>query len=147
MREMLCCAKENDVTICLENMPMPQFSIGAPSDIVRLIREIDDDHFMMCIDTGHVAVYPSLRLGDCVRACRDYLKVLHIHDNNGKADQHLIPYFGVTDWEDFGKALHEIDFRGVFSFETSPATKLPEPIFYDMCSSLVKIAKHILGEE
>lgn len=147
MRELVKTAREFDVVICLENMPMPQFSIGAPADIVRLIREIDDEHFMMCLDTGHVAVYPTLRLGDCVRECRDYLRVLHIHDNNGKADQHLIPYFGVIDWEDFGKALHDIDFQGVFSFETSPAAKLPEPVFYDMCGSLVKIAKHVWGEE
>lgn len=146
MKELVKTAREYDVTICLENMPMPKFSIATPEDILRVIETVDDDHFKMCLDTGHVNVFPTLSVGDEVRKMKDVIRAFHIHDNNGKADQHAIPYFGTVDWEDFGKALHDIDYKGSFSFEVEPSAKLPSPMFEEMFGTFIKIAKHILGE-
>ena len=146
MRELVKTAREYDVTICLENMPMPKFSIAKPEDILRVIEAVDDDHFKMCIDTGHVNIFPEISLGDTVRQMKDVVRAFHIHDNNGKADQHAIPYFGTIDWEDFGKALRDIDYKGAFSFEVEPSSKLPSPMFEEMFGMFIKIAKHILGE-
>ena len=40
-----------------------------------------------------------------------------MHDNNGKADQHLRPGFGNIDWEDFSNALREVGFDGFLTIE------------------------------
>ena len=146
MKELVKTAREYDVTICLENMPMPRFSIATPSDILRVIETVDDDHFLMCLDTGHVNVFPELSVGNEVRKMKDVIRTFHIHDNNGKSDQHAIPFFGTIDWKDFGKALHDIEYNGSFSFEVEPSSKLPSPIFEEMLGTFVKIAKHILSE-
>ena len=58
-------------------------------------------------------------------------------------DFHLLPYFGVLDWQDFGAALKETGFSGVLSFEAAPSGKLPNDIFEDMCRSLCKMGKLI----
>lgn len=145
MSELLQTAKECGVIICFENMPMPNFSLGSPSEILKFVKTINDDNFKICLDTGHVAVYEGLNPADAARELRDEIRVLHVHDNNGHADLHLLPYFGVIDWKDFGQALKEIEFDGVFSFETAPPGKLPTPVFEEMCKLLVKIAKEIMA--
>ena len=143
-RKLLPVAKEHGVTICFENMPMPQLSVASPSEILKFVREIDDENFKICLDTGHVAVYKDMSLGDAVRELGSQIKVLHVHDNDGKVDRHMIPYFGVIDWADFGKALKDIAFDGVLSLETAPSAKLPPDIFEEMCKSYYKIAKSII---
>ena len=144
MCELLTTAKENDITICIENMPMPDFSIGSPEEILRFVKDINDEHFKICLDTGHVAVYPNGNPADAARMFGDDLKVLHVHDNNGAGDWHWLPYFGAIDWENFGLALKEIGYQGVFSYETCAHIKLPDPYFENMCRMLVQIAENLL---
>ena len=144
MRELLETAKEYDVVICLENMPMPKLGLGSPNATLDFIKEINDDHFKMCLDTGHAAFFREESAADFVRKNADYILSFHIHDNNGYADLHLMPYYGVIDWEDFGKALREVGFSGSFSLETAPSRKLPSEQFDKMSKLLFEIAKSII---
>ena len=50
---------------------------------------------------------------------------LHVHDNNGHADQHQIPGNGTIDWESFSKALREVGYKGTLSFETGISRDMP----------------------
>jgi sugar phosphate isomerase/epimerase len=145
MRELLKTAKEYGVSICLENMPMHKFSLATPEDILRFVKTIDDENFKICLDTGHVSVF-GRSVGNAVRMLGDYIRVLHVHDNVHGMDLHMMPRFGVIDWEDFAKALHEIDFQGSFSLETLPSHKLPDDIYEEICISLFKIAKDIVKD-
>lgn len=36
------------------------------------------------------------------------LKVLHINDNRGEWDDHIVPYFGTIEWVPIMKTLEEI---------------------------------------
>ena len=146
MRELLKTAKEFNVVICLENMPMPQFSLGSPQDTLRFVKEINDDNFQICFDTGHATMFSDKSVGDHVRELGDYIKAFHIHDNNGLYDLHMLPYFGVIDWADFGKALKDIDFNGVFSFESSAYDNLSNEEHESLCLIKYKMAKRILAE-
>ena len=147
MTKVLKVAKEYDVTVCLENMPMPEFSIASPADILRMVRAINDDHFKICLDAGHVAMFKVVTAGDAVRELGNEIRVLHIHDNRGSKDLHLMPWFGIIDWEDFGKALKEINFQGAFSFELGPPSKAPIPFVEDLYRTYVTIAECIMGED
>ncbi len=145
MRELLAYAKEQGVTICLENMPMGRFSMGSALDVLKFVKEINDENFKICLDTGHVAIYDQGNPAEMVRALKDEIRVLHVHDNDGYRDIHQMPYFGVIDWEDFGRALSEIGYDGVFNFETAPPGKMPDATFKEMCKILVKVANEIIG--
>ena len=139
-------ARAEGITICLENMPFPRFSISTPDDVMDIVKGINDDHFKMCLDTGHVNIFPELSVAEEVRKMKDVIRAFHIHDNNGKADLHTIPTLGTIKWEDFGQALRDIDFKGAFSLELLPPASLPTPIFEQMLSTFVNISHHIIGE-
>lgn len=143
MTELVKTAKEYNVVICLENMPMLDFSLSTPEDILRFVRTIYDDNFKICLDTGHVSAFNNLNLADEVRRLGKEIKVMHIHDTKQSRDLHLMPYFGRTDWDDFAKALGEVGYEGVFSLETAPASRLPDYIYEPMCKLLFDIAKEV----
>jgi len=144
MSELLKTAKEYDITICLENMPMLKFSLAKPVDILRFVKTINDDHFKICLDTGHVSVFEELSVGDEVRRLGDEIKTFHIHDNRFGWDLHLSPFYGRIDWDDFAKSLRDINFKGVFSLETLPPSVFPDDIFEESCIIIAKIAGEII---
>ena len=125
MKSLLKTAKEYGVTICVENTPFAQFSLASPRQILSLVEEINDDNFKVCLDTGHVTMAGDWSVGESVRRLADKIKVLHVHDNNGKADQHLPIYDGIIDWQDFAAALRDVSFDGVLSVEVVPKESLP----------------------
>lgn len=145
MSELLEYAKERDVIICLENMPFLDFSLSTPSQILDLVKTVNDDHFKICLDTGHVAVFSGLSAGDAVRTLGNEIKVLHIHDNMGDRDAHLWPTKGKIDWSDLAHALDEIGFDGVFSLETAPSGALDAARFEKETAELCGIAKNIIN--
>lgn len=122
--DLLPVAKENGVTICLENMPFLKFPMSTPEKILEMIHMINDDHFKFCLDTGHCAVF-GIQPADAVLLAKEDLKVMHVHDNSGNRDEHMLPYMGIIDWPSYCKALKEIGFGGVFSFESSWKNFLP----------------------
>lgn len=144
MTELLAYAKAQDVIICLENMPMRDFSLATPAQILTFVRAMNDDHFKICLDTGHVAVFPGLSVGDAVRELGSEIRVMHVHDNMGNSDAHMVPGTGVIDWQDFARALHEIGYDGVFSLETAPSAELDDEAFEKECVKLHDIAVGIL---
>ena len=144
--ELLKTAKEHDVIICLENMPMPNFSISTPEDILSIVNEINDANFKVCLDTGHVNVFKNLNIYDEVKRLGDKLKVLHVHDNILSLDIHLLPFFGTLDWKGFSSALKEIGFNGSFSIESAIPDKLPNHLFDEANTLLVKVINHIISD-
>lgn len=143
MRKLLVTARECDVTICLENMPFVNFTISTPDKILELVQLMNDDHFKICLDTGHVAVFPECNLADVVRKLGKEIRVLHVHDNNGKADQHQLPYFGVIDWKAFYAALKDIGYEGCFSLESKIPQALPDDLYEELCRFQVRMVKEI----
>ena len=146
MRELLAHAKKYDVTICLENMPMRGFSLAKPKDILRLVREIDDPHFKICLDTGHVAAFNgAVNLAEEVRRLGSEIRILHVHDSRNGQDLHMMPGYGILDWQEFILALKEIRYPGVFSLETKPSPKLSNDAFEKMSRLLNQIAREIIA--
>lgn len=118
-------AKENGITICIENMPMIALPLSTPTQILNFVKRINDSHFKICLDTGHCAVF-GINPHDALKELTsEYVKVLHIHDNDGKRDLHLLPHQGVIDWEKFSRALQETGFEGSASLETFIPSETP----------------------
>ncbi len=144
-RELLKTAAKEQVMICFENMPMPYLNLARPSEIRDFVKKIDNPWFKVCLDTGHcldVGQQPA-------QAVRGFsqdpqmLRVLHVHDNDGHRDLHLLPYQGIADWPDFTKSLKEIGFEGVLSLETQIKAKLPEPLLEYEQIGLAKLARKL----
>ena len=102
------------------------------------------DGFCVCLDTGH-AYYSAESPAHFARKLGSYLQVLHVHDNDGRLDQHLPPTFGYIDWKDFIVALDEIGYQGVFSLENNITHFTKDPVHLLALGSLTSsIAKNLL---
>ncbi len=143
MREVLRIAKGYGVTVCLENMPFKNFSISTPNEILQFVKEINDENFKICLDTGHVICLGESP-AEAVRTLGNELRALHVHDSRVGLDLHSMPYFGICDWKDFADALKETGFSGVFSLETNPPSKLSDELFEKASLMLAEITDSII---
>ena len=122
---------------------MAKFSLADPRQVLKFVKEMNDDHFKMCLDTGHSNFFPQANLSDVVRQIGPELKVLHVHDNMGDRDFHLWPTKGIIDWPSFVQALKDIDFQGVFSLETAPDKNLEVEPYAQAFKELCQLAKEV----
>lgn len=144
MNKVLKIAKQYDITVCLENMPMRNFSLATPHEILNLVKLINDDNFKICLDTGHVATFPELSAAQAVRDLGTEIRAFHIHDSFPDRDLHLLPSFGTIDWNDFSNALKDINYTGALCLETAPPRNLPNDIYEEMCVILAKIVNNVI---
>ena len=64
--------------------------------------------------------------GRFIREAGRRLQALHLHDNDGSDDQHMLPYGrGNIDWQDVFSALKDIRYQGLFNFEIPGERKGP----------------------
>ncbi|MBR4768165.1 MAG: sugar phosphate isomerase/epimerase [Lachnospiraceae bacterium] len=126
-------AKENGVTICVENLCQHKGDIDyanflnngmtAARFIDDLNREAGSRVFGFCLDVGH-AILGAQDPKNFVISLGDRLQCLHVHDNNKLTDQHLAPFMGVLDWDRFLEGLKEIRYNKTLSFETFRFSRL-----------------------
>ena len=136
-------AKEYGVTLCLENLPFRWFEMCRVTEVKKMLNEYKDENLKACLDTGHANVMRE-NIYDSVKLLGDDLKVVHVHDNFGGADdRHYFPYRGDIDWESFYKALNEIGFKGTMNLETMIAINTPEPARESLCKGLFELAKYM----
>ena len=69
-------------------------------------------------DTGHGNVQGCDQYSD-ILAMGDELRALHIQDNYGTSDAHLMPLAGTTNYDDVIRGLLAIGYKGDFTFEGS----------------------------
>lgn len=154
-------AKRYGVTICLENllaMDGDDIVGGVCSSAKEAVYLIDtlnqkagEKIFGFCFDVGH-ANASSIDMRQFLNELGDRVTALHIHDNNGKSDAHLIPYtqirdqWGVelgVDWESFIAGLKDIGYNGALMFETFRATNhLPKVVEKDALTLILGIGKY-----
>lgn len=122
-------AEKCGVNIATENMwqnskfdkHIVESTCAAPEEFCRYIDCQNDPHMVACLDIGHCTLV-GRNPEDFIRILgHDRLKALHIHDNDGKQDNHVfprIPWIHSVNWDAVSKALAEIDYDGDFTFET-----------------------------
>jgi len=109
-----CC--EAKVQLLLENM-LPHLLFGHTSDMMYLLGEINTCDVGTCLDTGHARL--SGDLGHVIHKLSGHLKMVHINDNHGDRDAHLIPGEGSIDWPWVITQLQHYHFHGGLIIEMS----------------------------
>ena len=85
-------------------------------DCLHMIDQLKSDRFGVLIDTGHLHVNEE-DFSEAVMKCKGLPFHIHLDDNNGDSDSHLMPGSGSMDFDFFSKKLIEIDYQGFFSVE------------------------------
>ena len=120
-RKLIPAAKEYGVTVCLEN---GYAEIETHCMLIdKLNAEAGAKCFGYCLDIGHANNCGGL-FKKYIVMLGDRLTCLHIHDNDGVNDSHMIPYtqtrgykIKCTDYDGMLAGLREIGYRGNLSFE------------------------------
>ena len=76
--------EDADTTISLENVYERQ-----PRLLKRLLDACGSSRIRFCFDTGHFNVFSGASLEEWIETMGPHLFHLHLHDNQGKADEHL----------------------------------------------------------
>jgi sugar phosphate isomerase/epimerase len=117
LRELLAHADGGPTTICLENG-------HSAAELNRLIDGVGRTGLGICFDTGHLNVAltkspeTAESFGGFVAEAGARLKALHLADNDGSGDQHLMPCErGTVDWSAVMRGLADIGFDGPLNYE------------------------------
>lgn len=148
-RRMIPAAKKYGVKICLENLfkhkgiDCVEGSCADASEAIYYIdtlnKEAGEELFGFCLDTGHANLLGK-NLYQYITSLDKRLLLLHINDNTGCDDYHMIPYTQLErsrkntsiNWDEFLRGLKEIGYEGDLNFETHKGIKtLPEEVRQD----------------
>ena len=87
-------AKHRGVTIALENTAN---ELGSPASLAQFIKDTHLHNLAFCFDIGHAHIEGGVDAG--FRLMRDRVVTVHVHDNHGEKDEHLLPWEGTIDWD------------------------------------------------
>ena len=151
--------KYKGVKICLENLFNRQDKrilngrLSDPSEARRMLdllnAEAGEPCFGFCLDVGHTNL-TNRSIKSFLLEMGDRVTNLHVHDNNGTDDLHVLPYScmvtkncHVCDWDGFVEGLRAIGYRGVLSFETDRIfTAYPTAVHTEVLRLISAIGRH-----
>lgn len=125
-----------------ETVPWP----GArPEDLCEIVDALDHPLAGACWDTGH-AQLNGLDQRRALAMLGSRLKVLHLHENDGREDLHLLPFTfpgAPARWEAIAAGLREAGYAGALTLEVAAAFRaVPDGLFDDLLRHSAR-----LGEE
>lgn len=154
LRQMNDYLAGTDMVICLENL----FSKPMVRDVDGINELIEASgggaHLGICLDIGHLHRTRSHGLtqqtsAEFIRKAGSRLKALHIHDNHGVTDDHLLPFtHNGLDWKAFMKALSESGYEGLFNLEIhTESYGVPHAVRSMKLGYVRELAGYLLSEE
>ncbi len=155
-RKLIPLAEQLDIVICTENMfnwknskqneTIPS-ACGNVKDFVDCIDCVDSPHLKACMDIGHANMVNCEGATKFIRALKDRIVCLHVHDNDLFGDQHTLPYFGKADWDQITKDLKDINYDGYITFEEVGFSKgFPEELMLDVLKFKLSVGKHLANK-
>src|SRR5580658_9064023 len=106
LEEISLFARGRGVEVLLENIP------NQLSSAERLVHFLNQTHLKLdfCLDVGHANMNESV--ATAFKIMKSRIRSTHLHDNNGKEDSHLWPFFsdgGTVDWKEAMGLLRSLD--------------------------------------
>lgn len=116
-------AEELGIRICLENLVE---HIRTVEDLLAVIEQAGgSEQLGICLDTGHLNLGAPGTETHFIRQAGSRLHALHIDDNEGCTDQHLLPYGrGNVNFTAVMQALRDSGYSDLFNYEI-PGERCP----------------------
>jgi sugar phosphate isomerase/epimerase len=116
IEELQCVAGPLGVQIAVEVIPNELSRAGS------LVHFVEDDvdglegrAVGICLDFGHAHMDGDLI--DAIETVSEHFVTTHLHDNRGRADDHLVPFEGTIDWPAALTAIQKVGYDGTLMFE------------------------------
>lgn len=101
-------AEQKNVNVAFENMRHPAY-------LVEILKWIDSPRAGVCFDSGHEHCWGAGY--DILAQYGTRLTALHLDDNDGTRDAHLLPFDGTIDWDRVLAGLAASAYRGMTVLE------------------------------
>lgn len=108
IRKMVDIAENLNVNIALENLRKPEY-------MDYIFKELPSSKLGFCYDSGHNNCFTPQR--DFLQQYGDKLFALHLHDNDGIDDLHMIPFDGNINWNKIKDQIDNTYYNGAISLE------------------------------
>ena len=87
---------------------------------------IGGEQIGICLDTGHLNLVAEKDQAHFIRTAGKYLKALHLADNDGSGDQHLMPSaLGQVDFEAVFREAKKIGYDSIYNYEVPGERYIP----------------------
>jgi len=106
LKEIVTYANELGVRVAFENTKIK----GYQEYVIQNIEEAG-----ICFDSGHYHAHFNDEFDFSL--FKDKILAVHLHDNHGMEDEHLLPFDGTLDWENIVKELKENHYEGPITME------------------------------
>lgn len=114
LKELAEYIKGTDMVICIENLIGFTYSAD---ELLKIVHAVGGDNIGICLDTGHLNLTLKNQ-EEFIKKTGKHLKALHIADNEGNTDQHMMPFGkGNVDFLKVMQALKEVKYDGLFNLE------------------------------
>ena len=97
---LLFLAEKNGIIIALENIISELSSYDV---IEKILKQFKSENLAVCLDLGHAKIAGGISNG--IEKFGSKIISLHVHDNNGIKDEHLVPGTGIINWDMVGQRL------------------------------------------
>lgn len=156
-RSLLPECEKHEVGIAIENIfdsaaggrGAPRFYGAVPEELCELVDALNHPLIGACWDTGHAHIQ-SLDQRAALAALGSRLKALHIQENDGKGDDHMLPFANGrkgVDWTAVTAGLAEAAYEGPFTYEVHNAFNAVPPSLYDqVLHQSVTIARYLIAQ-
>ena len=119
--------KGTDMVICLENL-ISSPAVNNIDGLMYFIDHFDSPNLGICLDTGHLNINDKDQAGFIKRAGKN-IKALHLADNEGQSDQHMMPYGkGSVDFATVIREMKKQDYMGLYNLEIPGERSAPDEI-------------------
>ncbi len=117
VRSLLNLARNENVTIAIENMPEPFPALmKSVDDFHRFYHDLNDE-IGMVLDVAHANL--NNQINDFIQQFSEKIIHMHLSDNQGASDQHLGIGYGNLDWQSFAKAVKEAQYDKLLMIEST----------------------------
>lgn len=116
LKQLVPLAEKAGIRLCLENISKP---FEKAEGLLELIERAGGSPVLgICLDTGHLHIHDSGSQKSFILAAGSRLHALHIADNQGTSDQHMMPFGrGSVDFSEVMTGLKAIGYCDLFNYE------------------------------
>ena len=125
---------------------------GKADHLNRFMEMLNSPWAVVCVDLGHAALTGNEPQEFIEDIKPQYLKALHVHDNDYLKDRHRLPYLGEMDWDAIIKALKKSGYQGDLTMELismefpSYAQRLPDALIPAALRFAAEVGRHLIEE-
>ncbi|MDD3382018.1 MAG: sugar phosphate isomerase/epimerase [Bacilli bacterium] len=110
INEILKYCEKYNIILALENLRRLDY-------LDYILENCNSKKLKFCFDSGHANAFTKNINNFNWNKYKDKLHCVHLHDNNGLCDEHLLPFTGNIDWNKLMIDLNNINYSGNLTLE------------------------------